>query len=718
MTSNGHVNDAYDGLPEKESGYANGIDPIDNKVIEVEEEYDKEKEKEEDPWKVTTIEVEEKPWAELNCAELIFRLCKYILGVALILGFLYMFICSLDFLSSAFKLLGGKAAGQVFQNNEILSNPVAGMMIGVLVTVLVQSSSTSTSIIISMVGADILTIPIAIPIIMGANIGTSVTNTIVAVGQLNNKSDFRRAFAGATVHDMFNWLTVIILLPLEVITGYLSRLSGLIVNSIPDLAPDKSADRDFLKILTKPFTKMIIEVDKSAITKIATNTHKGESLLKTCSDKVTPWTCCSDELKDMNVHNNVSYSFTKQIQVCSALNSCAKKHTCSVDFWKDDTFSCDNFALNNTCCETFRTGYTFPNTINDTVKNTFCGELVANCQNNYLVTKDCMESAWSNNTAFSCDTWIGIETECIKPKTHLFMGLYGKIDDIYIGAILLVISLAVLCICLVCIVKLLNALLKGQIALVIKKFVNADFPGKCSYFTGYLAILLGAGLTILVQSSSIFTSTLTPLVGIGVIELDRMYPLTLGANIGTTTTGILSALAQDGSKIRDSLQVALCHLFFNISGILIFYPFPFFRPPIPMAKFLGTVTAKYRWFAFAYLAAMFFFLPAAVFGLSIPGWYVLAAVLIPIAIVVIIICIVKLIQRKRPTCLPPKFRNWKWLPEPMRSLRPYDNVMQKVCCPCLLTDDLTEEDDDSKKPMSNGTAVVKQPRGKNVDTRL
>ena len=74
-------------------------------------------------------------------------------------------------------------------------------------------------------------------------------------------------------------------------------------------------------------------------------------------------------------------------------------------------------------------------------------------------------------------------------------------------------------------------------AKVIKKFVNADFPGYCGYFTGYLAILLGAGMTILVQSSSIFTSTLTPLVGMGVITLDRMYPLTLGSNIGTTFTG-------------------------------------------------------------------------------------------------------------------------------------------------------------------------------------
>lgn len=67
----------------------------------------------------------------------------------------------------------------------------------------------------------VLTIETSIPIIMGANIGTSVTNTIVALGQITDKGDFRRAFAGATVHDMFNWLTVIILLPIEVLTGEL-----------------------------------------------------------------------------------------------------------------------------------------------------------------------------------------------------------------------------------------------------------------------------------------------------------------------------------------------------------------------------------------------------------------------------------------------------------------------------------------------------------------
>lgn len=59
----------------------------------------------------------------------------------------------------------------------------------------------------------------AIPIIMGANIGTTVTNTLVSLAHSMDPKEFRRAFSGATVHDVFNWLTVLILLPLEYFAG-------------------------------------------------------------------------------------------------------------------------------------------------------------------------------------------------------------------------------------------------------------------------------------------------------------------------------------------------------------------------------------------------------------------------------------------------------------------------------------------------------------------
>merc|ERR1711998_148311 len=99
----------------------------------------------------------------------------------------------------------------------------------------------------------------------------------------------------------------------------------------------------------------------------------------------------------------------------------------------------------------------------------------------------------------------------------------------------------------------------------------------CQWLSGYLAMAMGVFITICVQSSSITTSALTPLVGVGVIKIERMYPTVLGANIGTTITGVLAALAADGSKIAITLQVAYCHLFFNIFGILIWYSIPSMR---------------------------------------------------------------------------------------------------------------------------------------------
>uniref|UniRef100_A0A3B5K541 Sodium-dependent phosphate transport protein 2A n=1 Tax=Takifugu rubripes TaxID=31033 RepID=A0A3B5K541_TAKRU len=115
-------------------------------------------------------------------------LCK----IPLLFLLLYFFVCSLDILSSAFQLAGGRVAGDIFQQNVIFSNPVAGLMVGILMTVLAQSSSTSTSIIVSLVSSGLLNVQSAIPIIMGSNIGTSVTNTIVALMQVAERDEFER----------------------------------------------------------------------------------------------------------------------------------------------------------------------------------------------------------------------------------------------------------------------------------------------------------------------------------------------------------------------------------------------------------------------------------------------------------------------------------------------------------------------------------------------
>ena len=93
----------------------------------------------------------------------------------------------------------------------------------------------------------VLEVEPAIPIVMGANIGTSVTNTIVSIGQITDKEQYRRAFAGATVHDMFNLLSVLILLPLELALRFLFRLTEKIVEPLGQESSDKGLKIDLLK---------------------------------------------------------------------------------------------------------------------------------------------------------------------------------------------------------------------------------------------------------------------------------------------------------------------------------------------------------------------------------------------------------------------------------------------------------------------------------------
>merc|ERR1711981_379420 len=119
----------------------------------------------------------------------------------------------------------------------------------------------------------------------------------------------------------------------------------------------------------------------------------------------------------------------------------------------------------------------------------------------------------------------------------------------------------------------------------------------------YLAILIGLGITILVQSSSVVTSALTPLCAIGVLPLVKMLPLTLGANIGTTCTALIASLV---SLKFGAVQIALCHLWFNITGILIWFPIPFMRKiPLRAASLLGLYASFYRLTPIVYILVMF-----------------------------------------------------------------------------------------------------------------
>jgi len=412
-------------------------------------------------------------------------------NVVMLLFFLYFFLLGLELLGSSAKVVGGCTAGSLFGDD---TNPIGALMIGILATVLLQSSSTTTSIIIGLVGGG-LEVKQAIYMIMGANIGTSVTNTIVAMGQMGDGDQLERAFAGATVHDMFNFLTVSILLPVEAATGYLFYLTKAM---LPDSVAKGDKWEGPLKKIVSPLGNKIIKANKKVVSNIASG----------------------------------------------------------------DAESCDEF---------------YP---------TFC-------VNGTISKKTCTQVG-----LIECDKATG------KCPAFFQDGATQK-DDEVAGGVCLFLALVLLIICLLGLVTLLQKMLLGTSTRIIYKATNIN---------PYLAMIVGIGITLLVQSSSITTSALTPLVGMGVLHLDQMLPLTLGANIGTTITGLLAALVSDNIG---SLQVALCHLFFNITGIIIWFPIPFMRKiPLNAATRLGKATRYWRFFPVVYIVFMFFVVPLLFLGLS------------------------------------------------------------------------------------------------------
>lgn len=131
-----------------------------------------------------------------------------------------------------------------------------------------------------------------------------------------------------------------------------------------------------------------------------------------------------------------------------------------------------------------------------------------------------------------------------------------------------------------------------------------------------------------------------------------------------------------------SLQIALCHFFFNISGILLWYPLPFTRLPIRMAKALGERTAKYRWFAVLYLIVCFLLLPSLIFGISMAGWRVLVGVGAPFLGLFFFVGLVNALQARSPGRLPKWLQTWDFLPAWMHSLQPLDRLITRatLCC--------------------------------------
>ncbi|SMP71830.1 solute carrier family 34 (sodium-dependent phosphate cotransporter) [Neorhodopirellula lusitana] len=163
---------------------------------------------------------------------------------------IYLLVCAVGMIGSGFKLATGDQAKEMF---EFATNPFAGLVVGTIATALIQSSSTVTSIIVGLVAGG-LPVSVAVPMVMGANIGTSITNTIVSLGHVREKKEFARAFSAATVHDFFNLLSVVIFLPLEMAFGLLERIGSFLAGLFV-VGDTSMGGLNFVKAATAPVVK-------------------------------------------------------------------------------------------------------------------------------------------------------------------------------------------------------------------------------------------------------------------------------------------------------------------------------------------------------------------------------------------------------------------------------------------------------------------------------
>ena len=351
---------------------------------------------------------------------------------ALVVALLYLFLIGVRLLEDGVKALGSDTAGGLFDG---ITNPIAALCVGILATVLVQSSSVTTATIVGLVAAGQLPLDVAVYMVMGANIGTSVTNTIVSLASARQSDTFRLAFTAATMHDFFNLIAVAVLMPLEIATGFLLNTATWISSHLP-IGADATFDSPI----------------KSAVKWGAGHVESVVELIVT-NEKV-------------------------------------------------------------------------------------------------------------------------------------------------LGGTLVLLGIAFIFATLTYITKNMKVLIASRI----ESSLNAVLAR-----SGIVAMLVGVVMTIAVQSSSITTSILVPLVASGILVVRNAYPITLGANIGTTITALLAALA---TGTADGMTIALVHVLFNVIGILIIYPIPRIRYlPVFLAEKLAGIAMTRKWLAVAYVIGVFIVVP-------------------------------------------------------------------------------------------------------------
>lgn len=357
----------------------------------------------------------------------------------LLLFFVYLMLVAVGLIGGGFKVASKDYADELF---AYASNPILGLIIGMVCTALIQSSSTVSSTIVAMVAGG-LPINIAIPMMMGANIGTSITNTIVSLGHITDKDAFQRAFNAATIHDFFNVFSVLVFLPLEIYFGILEGLSNTLVNLF--YTPTEGVDGfNPLKAATKPL--------------------------------------------------------------------------------------------------------------------------------------------------------VGLVSATI--------GLVPNLSDVWVGVLKALFGLGFIILAITYMGKIMKSLMVGRAKEMLQ---NSLGRGAIS------GIGSGTLVTVLVQSSSTTTSLMVPLVGNGIVTARSIYPFTLGANIGTTITAMVAAMAVSGPTAVLAMQIALVHFCYNLLAVAVIYGLPLTRELPPSLSYrLSVLVAENKLWGIAYISGLFFVLPLSV----------------------------------------------------------------------------------------------------------
>ncbi len=150
----------------------------------------------------------------------------------LFLLLIYLFLCSVKMFGASTDLLRNEYKSSVDALFSGMQNPFVGLCIGIFATALMNSSSATTSLVVALVAMNVIPIENAVPVVIGANIGASITSMVVSLGNITDKKAFIRGYGVPFIQDWYSIITATVCLSLEFSCHFMSRaamwLSGLL----------------------------------------------------------------------------------------------------------------------------------------------------------------------------------------------------------------------------------------------------------------------------------------------------------------------------------------------------------------------------------------------------------------------------------------------------------------------------------------------------------